>query len=80
MCQRHDFGKRQLFMCVYYVRYQTPMADTPLCCSRSRPPGDEQWAGGGAGLLVGGAAEEARGLGRPTQARSVAVESPSPAI
>ena len=80
MCQRHDFGKRQLFICVYYVRYQTTMADTPLCCSRSRPPGDEQWAGGGAGLLVGGAAEEARGLGRPTQARSVAVESPSPAI
>ena len=30
MCQRHDFGIRQLFMCVYYVRYQTPMADTPF--------------------------------------------------
>ena len=31
MCQRYDFPKRQLFMCVYYVRYQTTMADTPLC-------------------------------------------------
>ena len=61
-----------------------PLADNdgghPPLRSNADHPGDEQWAGGGAGLLVGGAAEEARGLGRPTQARSVAVESPSPAI
>ena len=44
-----------------------PLADNdgghPPLRSNADHPGDEQWAGGGAGLLVGGAAEEARGLG-----------------
>ena len=75
MCQRHDFGKRQLFMCVSYVRYQTPMADTPFAVLVHAPLA---MSNGPAEALASWSAELRKRLvdsGMPTQARSVAVAS-----